>query len=240
VDGSCKILRAGTLLLALVVAGCPGHPRPTGPAGAQVPPAAAKPAAHVGRPYDVVPGESLVTILVYRAGALAKAGHNHLIASRDLAGTLYVPADVAGTSFEIRMPVDGLTIDEAVLRKQEGPDFAADVPDSAREGTRHNMLSEALLNAAQFPQIVVRSVRLETAAGEAVSAHAEVEVRGSPHAVLFPARYELRGDEIMASGELPLKQSELGLTPFSAMLGALQVQDEMRVRFRIVARAGGG
>jgi polyisoprenoid-binding protein YceI len=188
----------------------------------------------------VVPGDSLLTILVYRAGPLAKAGHNHLIASRDLAGTLYVPADVAGTSFEVRIPVDGLTIDDAALRKQEGPDFSADVPDSAREGTRHNMLSDALLGAAQFPQIVVRSVRLEAAAGGTVTTHAEVVVRGAPHAVLFPAHYELQGERIVASGELPLKQSELGLTPFSAMLGALQVQDEMRVRFRIVARAGGG
>ena len=39
------------------------------------------------------------------------------------------------------------------------------------------------------------------------------------------------------SGELPLRQSDLGLTLFSAMLGALQVQDEMHVSFRIVARA---
>jgi hypothetical protein len=32
-----------------------------------------------------------------------------------------------------------------------------------------------------------------------------------------------------------VRQTDLGLKPFSAMLGALQVQDEMRVRFRIVA-----
>jgi hypothetical protein len=41
---------------------------------------------------------------------------------------------------------------------------------------------------------------------------------------------------LIVSGELPIKQTDLGLTPFSAMLGALQVQDELRVRFRIVAR----
>jgi hypothetical protein len=36
-------------------------------------------------------------------------------------------------------------------------------------------------------------------------------------------------------GEFALRQSELGLTPFSAMLGALQVQDEMHLTFRLVA-----
>jgi hypothetical protein len=34
-----------------------------------------------------------------------------------------------------------------------------------------------------------------------------------------------------------LKQTDLGLTPFTALLGALQVVDEMKVRFHIVARA---
>jgi hypothetical protein len=37
------------------------------------------------------------------------------------------------------------------------------------------------------------------------------------------------------SGDTSVRQTELGLKPFSAMLGALQVQDEMRVKFRIVA-----
>jgi hypothetical protein len=34
-----------------------------------------------------------------------------------------------------------------------------------------------------------------------------------------------------------LRQSDLGLTPFSVMLGALQVQDEMHIKFKIVASA---
>jgi hypothetical protein len=42
---------------------------------------------------------------------------------------------------------------------------------------------------------------------------------------------------VEASGEFPLRQTDLGLTPFSAMLGALQVQDEMRISFHIVAQA---
>ena len=44
-------------------------------------------------------------------------------------------------------------------------------------------------------------------------------------------------DQIIVSGEFPLKQTDLGLTPFSALLGALQVVDEMKVRFHIVAHA---
>ena len=63
-------------------------------------------------------------------------------------------------------------------------------------------------------------------------------MRGQLHTFTTPVRYRLSRDGTLeASGEFPLRQSELGLTPFSAMLGALQVQDEMRVSFHIVAQA---
>src|SRR5580704_4158253 len=122
---------------------------------------AAQPAAHVGKPYDVAPAESLLTVLVYRAGALAAAGHNHVIASHTLAGTIYVPEDVRAASFEVRVAVDALTVDEPGLRaEQGGGDFPPDVSESAREGTRHNMLGPALLDAADYPEIVLRSLEL--------------------------------------------------------------------------------
>jgi hypothetical protein len=203
----------------------------------------------------VIPSESLLTILAYRAGALSKMGHNHVIASHDVSGTVYVTDNLAQSSVEIRLPVLGLTVDEAPLRAKEGADFSAAVPDDAKDGTRKNMLSEALLDGAHSPQITLRSTAMEvvgtgspggtrggspagsaTDAGD-VRAHLQVTVRQATRDILVPVHYEVRAGEIVASGELPLKQSDLGLTPFSAMLGALQVQDEMRVKLRFVARA---
>jgi hypothetical protein len=199
---------------------------------------------HEGRPYDIVSAGSLLTIQAFRGGALAKAGHNHVIASHSLTGTLYVPADRARTTFEIHMPVADLTIDEAVLRsKENSEDFPPDIPDSAKEGTRRNMLSAALLDGEHFPEVVLRSERLEPAPGAAGSqwiAHVQVRVRDHTSSVVVPVHYEQQDDQIVVSGEFPLKQSELGLTPFSALLGALQVVDEMKIRFRVAAHAAPG
>lgn len=227
--------------MALLLAGCPAHPgRPPGESGREAIPAPS--ARHLGRPYDVVAGESLLTLLVYRGGPLARAGHNHVIASHEVSGTIYVPSDPLRTTFEVRVPVAGLTIDEPALRASEGADFSAAVPDSAREGTRRNMLGEALLNAQMFPQIVLRSERLEAGSAGAqpgpapVTAHMVAEVRGSPHSIAALVTYDMQPTRLTVSGELLLKQTDLGLTPFSALLGALQVEDEMRVRFRFVAR----
>ena len=43
---------------------------------------------------------------------------------------------------------------------------------------------------------------------------------------------------LTATGTLELRQSALGLAPYSLMLGALQVQDAMTIKFKIVAVTG--
>jgi len=128
-------------------------------------------------------------------------------------------------------------IDEPELRAKEGPEFPTEVPDSAKEGTRRNMLSEALLNAAQYPDITLVSQHIGAPAGTGspVRADVQVTIRGQTHSLSVPVNYSFEDSRLVVSGELPIKQTDLGLTPFSAMLGALQVQDELRLRFRIVA-----
>lgn len=227
---------AGMLFISLE--GCPSHPpAPEPPAGAKIarePEPAAPPARHAGRPFDVDTKDSLLTILAFRGGTLAKVGHNHVIASHDINGTFYVPDDIGHSTFELHIPVGQLAIDESDLRAQEGPDFPKDVPDSAKEGTRRNMLSEALLNGAQYPDILLTSQHLDTA-GSQMRADVQITVRGQPHTVSVLVTYTLSNEVLTADGELPLRQSDLGLTPFTALLGALAVQDELKVRFHFVA-----
>ena len=238
-----RVTRRWKLLLAFSLAmlgGCPSPPRVPAPA----PGVPAVPAPHVGTPFEIRPQSSLLTILVYRGGALASAGHNHVIASHDLSGTIFIPAAILQSSFEVHIPVATLTVDEAALRAQQSAaDFPPDVSEDAKEGTRHNMLGAALLDAEHNPEIVLRSLQLEPADGTAadsgtVQAQVQSSVRGQLRTFTAPVRYRRSGDGTLeVSGELPLRQSELGLTPFSALLGALQVQDEMHVSFHIVARA---
>ncbi len=142
--------------------------------------------------------------------------------------------------FEVHVPLESLSVDEAELRAQAGPDFPPEVPETAREGTRRNMLGPALLDAQNNPEIVLSAVRLAPAQSPqgAVQARVQALVRGTAHEFDVLVRYERSGERLVVSGDTVLKQSELGLKPFSAMLGALQVQDEMRISFRILAHEG--
>jgi hypothetical protein len=239
VDRGCKLRLSAVLFLAGALSACPTRP-PVPPAPLRAPATVAPAAPRIGRPYEVDAQQSLLTVLVYRGGALSSAGHNHVIASHTLAGTAYLPAELAATSFEVRVAVAALTVDEPQLRAAQGAaDFPPDVSDGAREGTRRNMLSAAVLDAAEYPQVVLRCAHLEGAphppAGEA-TALIDTTVRDHLHTLHVPLHYELAGETLTVTGEMPLRQSELGLTPFTALLGALAVEDEMRVKFHLVAR----
>lgn len=227
------------IVLAAGLAGCATPPAP-GPVAAPAPAARAAPSAHNGRPFAVVPGKSSLLVLVYRAGPLASLGHNHVIACRCITGTLYLPPDPVQGSFVLRIAVDQFTVDDPTLRAAEhSVDFPPDVPQSARQGTRHNMLGTAVLYAARYREIVLQSESLRRSSdGKPGDLIAEVliDVRGHSRSVAVPVHYQIRAHRLVASGEFSLRQTAIGLTPFSALAGALQVRDTMKVRFRLEAK----
>lgn len=234
-----SVLQASVLFTGLAGAATrPGAPPPARAASART----ASP-AHPGQPFDVVAGESLLTVLVYRAGALAAFGHNHVVACRCVTGTIYVPSDPARASFDLRIPVDQFLVDDPAMRAAEhSRDFAPHISPSGQQGVRHNMLSTEELDAAQFPNIVLQSEGLQPSSdgkrGD-ILALVLVRVRGQSRSVTVPVHYDLRANEVVATGQFPLTQTDLGLTPYRAMAGALRVKDGMTVRFRLVARRGG-
>ena len=138
------------VVLIVFVAGCSRPPQPVGDISR---PAAAKPDAQwlaLATPYVVGEGDSLLTIRVYRAGRLASLGHNHVISSDALQGSVYVGADYADTWFELSLPVAALRVDDAQMRDRYGDEFAAPVPADAIAGTTANMLGADVLDAADW------------------------------------------------------------------------------------------
>ncbi len=230
------------LFVASLLASCAQPPRsadaPTATATAGGGPRAASPGVpavgFAAARYQIDPQASLLTLRVMRGGPMARLGHNHVIAARQIVGEVDVATRLEDSRVSLRIPVALLSVDESPLRVAAGADFAADVPDSAREGTRRNMLGEALLNAARFPGIELHSESIR-AAGSGWLLVARVEVAGHASTIDVPLQIARSDAGLVASGELALRQSALGLQPFSVMMGALQVVDEMQVSFRIEA-----
>ncbi|HEY6126436.1 MAG TPA: YceI family protein [Steroidobacteraceae bacterium] len=214
----------------------------TSPPAADTPVPEAAPAAPSAVPadareYQVVAEESLLQILVYRGGAMARLGHNHVIASHHLSGAVFVANDVSKSRFDISVPVNDLTVDEPAMREMAGADFPPGVPQSARDGTRKNLLSEALLDGAKYPAIRLRATDI-VAASAGFDVGVEITIKDQVRNVRVPVTFESRDGAVVARGEFPLKQSELGFKPFSVAMGTLVVLDEMRIHFEVTAKMG--
>jgi len=231
------------LLVAALLAACAGAPVKEQPAPAapavQAPsgfPSSLYESDKNGKVYRIAPAESQADIFVYRAGRLARFGHNHIITSRDVNGFILLGKDADTSRLDLYFPVDTLSVDEPELRAAAGDDFSSQPSANDIAGTRKNMLSEKMLNAAQFPYVVI-SGKWSGGTPEAPELDVTVTVRGITHVLHAPTHVEHDGDVLRATGELKLSHAELGLEPFNALGGALSVADAFTVRYRITAHA---
>jgi hypothetical protein len=197
---------------------------------------AAPAVADEARHYTIDAAGSDVHWLVFKAGSLARLGHNHVISVSDLAGTVTTNADPSASSFELQFHVQALTVDDPKLRSGLGPDFASVPSADDIAGTRKNMLSDRVLMGEKHQAIKVTGV------GPAGSADMQtlkitVELLGRSVPLTVPTKVEMHGDDLTASGEFDLTHTALGMMPFTVMLGALQVADNMKFVYRIHATA---
>jgi hypothetical protein len=226
-----RALAAAGLAFLLVACGAPKSRQ----SAAQAPLAPGSP-PRTAAAYRIDPQASELRILVYRAGVMALLGHNHVIVNRALEGSASFAGTISSAAFSLTVPVEGFVVDDPEPRREEGPDFAEETPPEAKSGTLHNMLSPALLDAANYPAITLRSVSLTQSSG-AIEATVALSVAGHESRLVVPFHLDTSPGRLSASGELTVRQSAIGLTPFSVFLGALKVQDELRVKFKIVATA---
>lgn len=172
----------------------------------------------------VDPAHSLVVIDVRSGGALARLGHDHVVASHDVRG--YV--DVASGRADLYVPLDRLAVDEPMLRSEAG--FTTQPSKEAVEGTRRNML-EKVLESGRYPFALVRVTR---STDDRTKLIVVIKLHGTMHAYEIPAQIETLPGGIGISGQMVFHQTDFGIVPFSVLGGALQVQDRLDLRFRIV------
>lgn len=184
--------------------------------------------------YIVDAAESEIYWRIYRSGALARLGHNHVISLTEFEGSVTVGGDVADSTWELSFPVDALVIDDPELRARYGEDFESVPREADKEGTKENMLTEGLLDGVNFPEI-----RLEgngvVGSLDAASLPVSIHMLGRTIEQTFPASITITADSVMVEGEYQLTHADLGLEPFSLLGGAMAVGAEIDFTYRLRA-----
>jgi hypothetical protein len=221
------------IALSVLLAACPSAIRKAPEPELSLPPIA-PPDLTGATLYKVHARSSELHVLVFRGGTLARLGHNHVMTSKALTGRIWIHPQVERSGVELSFPVNELIVDDPDARRAAGGDFPPEIPQADKEGTRKNMLRTEVLDGEHHPTITLRTVKV---AGPLASPKLSVRItiKEMSRDLELPAAITLDASRLSASGELDILQTDFGIKPFSAALGALEVQDRLHVKFKIVA-----
>jgi polyisoprenoid-binding protein YceI len=184
-------------------------------------------AAHA-RTLHLIPGESAVKIHVGKSGPFAGLAHEHDVSAPAFAGEVTLDADAlnggaVSVTFDAR---------KMLVAPQHEPGDAPKV--------QATMLGPQVLDTARYPSIRFTSSRVSSRQVDPnvyrVDVTGQLELHGVKRSVTLPLLVELRGERLVATGQVALRQTEFGITPIRLAAGAVTVPDEITVQLRLVAR----
>jgi polyisoprenoid-binding protein YceI len=186
-------------------------------------------ADEVVREFRVDAAASQVTVRVGRAGAFGFAGHDHEVAVPKVDGTIvFDSADATHSTITLKFDVTAMK----VTGRGEP---AADVPEVQRV-----MLSDRVLDAQRYPTIAFTSRRIvivtQAVDRLALRVDGDLTLHGVTRPITIPVEVRLTGDQLAATANATVRQTDFGIRPVTAGAGTVRVKDELEVAFRIVAR----
>lgn len=167
---------------------------------------------------DASDGELLVKTDV--AGRAARMGHRLTIAMKAWRATVKWAGDEP-SSVELAVDVDSLEVlhGEGGVTPLSGPEKAL---------ARSNALKT--LGAERFPSITFEAGSVaKTPDGYQLTGSVQIHGKSRPQTV--DLRVEDAGDAWRMSAEVPVRQSDFGIKPYSMFLGSMKVADEVTVAF---------
>ncbi len=165
--------------------------------------------------HAIGPSDGELLVLTYREGVAQKVGHDLILEATSWQATIEV--DDGGLPVSV-----SLEADPRGLQVRQGLHGAKPLSDSDRTSIRENIVKKVL----GTQPVTFRSSSVDTAAGT-VAASGELTLRGTSRPVAFRGALDPHG---RVTGALTLRQSDWGITPYKALMGALRVRDEVEVR----------
>jgi polyisoprenoid-binding protein YceI len=158
------------------------------------------------------PDNASLQVKTYREGLAAKVGHDLIIDVTSWQGTLQLNG--GGSSLE-------LDADSSSLQVRDGLNGAKPLTDKDRADIRKNIDQKVLKG---------QPIRFRSTSVERSTSGVAVEGDLSIGDVTQPVAFELAIDASnRVTGIVPLVQRAFGIKPFSALMGALKVRDDVEI-----------
>ncbi len=177
--------------------------------------------------YRLQSEKSLVYVQVFKDPDTLGAGlsHDHVVMATGWGGTVTWDADNPGAcKVEMKLPVRGLIIDEAGMRKKVG--YSSMLSEDQRVDVKKAMLGSDQLSGDKHSHITFSSTGCE-ASGSGVTVSGNMTIRGQSSPVKAQMKITADGSSFAASGGFKTSHTQFGFDPFTAMLGQLKNKNEM-------------
>ncbi|MFZ3263371.1 MAG: YceI family protein [Terriglobales bacterium] len=173
---------------------------------------------------------STFQIQAFSQGLLSAFGHNPKIAIRNFEGDASFIAKGAvleDAKLEVRIRADSLEVVD-------------DISEKDRLEIERQIYND-VLETDRFPMILYEWSGAATGNGDLfwVKLEGALTLHGVTHTVPVSARVVIQGDSLRASGEFLVKQSDYDIAIVKVAGGAIQLKDEVKGTFNIVARRQG-
>jgi polyisoprenoid-binding protein YceI len=170
--------------------------------------------------WELTPADGELHILTGVDGRAAKMGHRLTLAM---------------TSWRASVQWDGgdaadadLTVDVDSLSVLGGEGGLTPLTGAEKGVCRSNALKS--LDAKKFPQIRYTASRISKTP-DGYRLDGTVEIHGTSRPQTVDVKVADSGDATELSARVPVKQTDFGVKPFSLMMGALKVADEVTIAF---------
>jgi polyisoprenoid-binding protein YceI len=171
--------------------------------------------------YQLGPAAGTLFLHTGRAGLGAKAGHDLTIEVTRWSGSATVDlADPSRSTVSVDVDVDSLEV-------REGTGGVKPLTDSDRAEIKR-IIGGKILHTASHPTIAFRSTSVE-GTPESFTVAGDLTILG----VTQPVALQGAVDTNRARGTAIVTQTRWGIKPYSALLGALKLRDDVEVRFDV-------
>ncbi len=185
-------------------------------------------AATTAKSYAINLAQSQLTVLLTQEGMLRKVHPTHLVGVKNFSGRIQLPNDESKAVVELDADTKSFA------------NIDSDMKDFERSGF-HKVLHGEVLISNQYPTIKFRSVSVtsiqKSANIRSFTLNGDLTLRGVTRRVAFPVKVTLNGNQLRATGEETIKQTDFGITPYAGGLGTIKIGDQLKVSFTIVAQA---
>ena len=162
--------------------------------------------------HHLTPDDGTLEVRTYREGIAAKVGHDLIIDVTEWQADLALDGAASSLIF---------TADSGSLEVREGHNGAKALSDKDRVEIRKNIDNKVL----RKQPIGFRSTSISNG-GPTLDVEGELTIGSTTRPVSFEL---VLGENGRVSGTVPLVQREFGIKPYTALMGALKVRDDVEI-----------